>query len=431
MIRSYLKYFRNITHIIFLFSFLTSLIFASQLSNKIAASEEKSIISSYDWPKLEIDFNGMVNDETHFAPLPSRSDLNRLRNEGVLWEFWLPEDRVHVYLNSDRIYSMEDFARTKDGKKYYRFFVHPLAKDQFADIVKDFEHSDVCMRPSASPRSFFFDQFMIKVSLPLSLAGGIKSLYQLQMQRATLVSNLLSKIPKQEMDQHHLSYLKESMAIYSATKDTPYGVIIREIPEDVVTKKKSLVPFFSLLEKDQKRKEKQTDDLSIFELNYKASGLPLDDFVRERILRPIIESFAFAAIKHGMLFEAHQQNTLFEVDEKGMFTGKIYYRDLDGVRIDFEQRKKNGFEKSDKEMISNVEHPNWVFDLENIEKIKKGGASWNKKKYPEWNNLFDHTYKTYIEDDLLYLLHVYLKQYSKQRLKKMARQILSETLLGI
>ena len=63
-------------------------------------------------------------------------------------------------------------------------------------------------------------------------------------------------------------------------------------------------------------------------------------FVLEELIFPLIDFFIVVYKEKGILLELHGQNTLIEIDERGLPT-RIVYRDLD-TAIDLDVRKEKG-----------------------------------------------------------------------------------------
>jgi hypothetical protein len=98
-----------------------------------------------------------------------------------------------------------------------------------------------------------------------------------------------------------------------------------------------LIPAFSLFSKDQKRHE----DPSILSQLIAAQKQSPDEFVFERLLRPLLNSYFGLLTKCCLQIEAHAQNILFAVDARLQVLG-IVVRDAESIDKDFSLAERLG-----------------------------------------------------------------------------------------
>lgn len=107
-----------------------------------------------------------------------------------------------------------------------------------------------------------------------------------------------------------------------------------------------MIPFFSLYSPD----DNDPSAPFLIEQLIKISGLEPKEFFEKKIVKPVLWNFFYMTFKFGLLFEAHPQNTLLELD-KNLNPRRIIYRDLQSVLVDKETRincsyKNNGFQEN-------------------------------------------------------------------------------------
>ena len=106
-----------------------------------------------------------------------------------------------------------------DGKM--KFYIHPKALELFQNLIGEQKLESVKVDPTSSPRTFFVDDFFVKLSLPQKINGAIRTIYPLQMQRATIVNDMFRKIDG-------FTFLPEPMAVYWENPDASFGFILRQ-----------------------------------------------------------------------------------------------------------------------------------------------------------------------------------------------------------
>jgi siderophore synthetase component len=144
------------------------------------------------------------------------------------------------------------------------------------------------------------------------------------------------------------------------------------------------------------------------------SGLKPEEFFEKKIVQPMLWNFFYMAFKFGLLFEAHPQNTLLELDQN--FNPKrIIYRDLQAVLIDKETRTKYGLNNDGFQGNKIVGH-----------------REPQTNKRIEYSTLYDHrvAYQT-LEEFIIALANKYIVSIEELRriVQKNARRVFNK--LGI
>jgi hypothetical protein len=113
------------------------------------------------------------------------------------------------------------------------------------------------------------------------------------------------------------------------------------------------------------------------------------------------------AADYGIVLEGHQQNLLLELDEENNFTGEIYYRDLDGARVDFARRKEKNI--SDQKYL-NLQDAGWIFQFEQVTEINNSPLK-NKLSRPKWwTPVMEFTLERYYIHSSFYLMKTYFQK---------------------
>lgn len=325
------------------------------------------------WQKWEVERNDLHLNPAAYQALPSKAELQSYQTE-TLYVLEVNPEKVD-FIKAQNI-QPDFFGKFKTPEGKIKFYIHPKATELFKDLIPLGNLKTVQVRPTTSPRTFFVGDVMVKVSLPQKINGAIRTVYPLQMSRATAISDEMAKIPD-------FYYLEEPLAIFDKTPDSPFGFIARKIPQDLISGEKTLVPLLSYTA--------SAPDGSLLEKDAATRGVTPEDLVVNEVIPALIENFKKAA-SYGIVLEAHQQNTLLEIDKDGLFTGRVYYRDLDGARLDFTLRKELGFHD---ENLLEKEHANWIFDLENMAQIRKH-VIVPLARPKAWSPVLESSFRTYL-----------------------------------
>lgn len=131
--------------------------------------------------------------------------------------------------------------------------------------------------------------------------------------------------------QGRLAFIPESLALCpKALPDA--SVIIRGIPEEVRSSCIQPVPLFALFGGDRSRRALL---LTVAE----RSGLSPLDFVQEALCVDFADIWVSIAMTSGLLPECHGQNLLLALTPEFKSLGYFYYRDFDGLSIDWSIRR--------------------------------------------------------------------------------------------
>jgi hypothetical protein len=357
----------------------------------ILSTSEATVDSWLDW---EISRNDLSYNPSEFKALPQQQELRKYQTNEI----------YELKVSSEFIKSADPKPHLPEHK-LMSFYIHPEALDLFSELIPKGQLTKIKVRPTSSPRSFYLgENQIVKLSLPQKINGAIRTIYPLQMSRALSVSEMLEAIPIQERRQAHFNFLPEVQAIYDGQPDSPFGFIIRQIPEEIISSQKTLVPLFAFL--SQVNSQKDTRQKSLLEESALKLGTTPTHILKESVIPAILKSMSLAA-EYGIVLEGHQQNLLLELDEENNFTGEIYYRDLDGARVDFARRKEKNI--SDQKYL-NLQDAGWIFQFEQVTEINNSPLK-NKLSRPKWwTPVMEFTLERYYIHSSFYLMKTYFQK---------------------
>jgi hypothetical protein len=111
--------------------------------------------------------------------------------------------------------------------------------------------------------------------------------------------------------------------------------IVRTIPQRILLGQERAVPLFALLGGLQGRRPML---LTILE----ATKMSLWEFVREVLCERFARLWVCLYFRLGLILEAHGQDVLLAVDPDFRPADRFYYRDLEGLQVDWELRRRVG-----------------------------------------------------------------------------------------
>jgi hypothetical protein len=171
------------------------------------------------------------------------------------------------------------------------------------------------------------------------------------------------------------------MVVFPPGKE--FGMIVREVPKDFPGR---LVPGSSLASKRPGGQEPLLVEM------IRKSGMEPMDYVREKMLTPLMKTYGDITFGAGLVGEPHQQNVLFEVGKDGQLTGRVVMRDLDSYKVDVEARVRKGLSVRD---LAPYSDPGIIGDL----KLSKA------REY------YDTSYNDYVREDYGFMLSRGLGKY--------------------
>jgi hypothetical protein len=247
---------------------------------------------------------------------------------------------------------------TRDGVTYQRFFIHPLMEDKYQSEAKLWgeaytdsngktkyrpKHGPFIASLTSSLRSFVVwnrehpEEFIgEKVSLAVVVQVDRKNDID-KLERAYAINQVMAEIPTEDKAYYHFDTFREPMiqnTAHLAHGGKHYGNIVRDFDGPMVypSGAPKYIPGFALTASPNRGSK------PILIQMIEQSGLSPSEFIQTKVIKPLIQAYAYLTFKHGIVGEPHQQNLLYELSAKGELTGKVIFRDLDAFKPDIELR---------------------------------------------------------------------------------------------
>ncbi len=221
------------------------------------------------------------------------------------------------------------------------FPVHPdtWATDSvpFLDTLKKLPRAPqrISASPTASTRTVLVPEpvpHFMKLHLPKQISRFVRRLRAVSVELSVMVSRDL-----RELRNSGFGYFPETIGMYVGKGDDGWGAVIREFaawpPPDGP---RMYIPFFALYGKDRRA---PSDPPLLVQLIRRHDADPVR-FTLDRIMKPLVSSWCKAYRERGIIFGAHGQNVLLELD-RNLSPTRIVHRDLD-LQIDPEVREQCG-----------------------------------------------------------------------------------------
>jgi len=259
---------------------------------------------------------------------------------------------------------------SEGGVKKVRYFFHPLYADKYKELIETYgvRYGEYQATSTSSPRSLVVWQknkpnkpIWVKVSLHAHLdyylrrekngtetkVGISRVQTEKKAKRSALVNAAFNSAGRDNLARHRVDYMAEPASFVpgdiqykGARKGFDRSTIFRELPESLTAANPSTkyVPAFTFI-KDMKP--------TLARINgerTQAGKKPINvvGWMTKGLVEPLIRTYLQLGLEHGLQGELHTQNFLLEVDKKGVPTGKVMVKDLDGFRMDLDMRIRNG-----------------------------------------------------------------------------------------
>ncbi len=295
-----------------------------------------------NWLYYEQLHNEMTNDTSVFAVLDMDSQLPPEYNPRKEAKFEIgyleiPVEDMVSFEGSNLSRNAKKFLVVRrGGKNHYRYFIHPDQAPRLKKVIEKYgglKMGEYYAQPTASPRSLVIRHHAdpdaaigMKVSLTRKIGGVSRLNPHDKLSRSHAINEAMADIPEAVKKRYGFSFMPESLQL--ETPGLQYGNIVRELDPKFLSGEIKMLPGFSLFSKGPDGAEPP-----ILEM-IRLSGMPPQQFLKERIYRPLVRAYGYLAYAEGMLGEPHQQNVLFHIGRDGLPTGEITLRDLDAFHPD-------------------------------------------------------------------------------------------------
>jgi hypothetical protein len=134
-----------------------------------------------------------------------------------------------------------------------------------------------------------------------------------------------------------ISFLPES-AGFAPRMMLDMGVIIRSIPHEILDSRLLIVPLFSLFGASE-------NHLPLLPKVIARSGMQPLTFVDDVLCSQFAKLWLELTMRFGLILEAHGQNLMLALSPDFSTLGRFYYRDFDGLMVDWRLRKARGLQQ--------------------------------------------------------------------------------------
>lgn len=283
----------------------------------------------------------LVADTEKLDPRYSPEGKNIFQVKG----FWIERSQFHVFEDQLSPNLKKIYTSTIKGKEYVLLLVHPQSESFYSQFLtknkKNLNKPDKMYwaAPTASYRSLLLweegresEPFLTKVSADIVIGGAQRTIKGGEIARSVGHSAILQLT---NQNSHEIDFFRESFGIIPKGMERG-GMLVREMPEGLLTGERRMMPLFSLYSQSSPKEE------PYLLTQIKKSGLNPRDYLSEYIFRPFAKQWLDLAIDQGIFMEAHAQNLLVEIDRQGQLTKRFVYRDLGGFNMDLRFRARTG-----------------------------------------------------------------------------------------
>lgn len=281
-------------------------------------------------------------DQKHYSPFSEYSEVScQFQPERGKESFDLPilqlaKEDVHVELAAPHADLLDFYINAET----VRFPVHPdlyyslRHRSPFLSHYRRlYEPELLTVKPTASTRTLLADYpypHYIKVHLPMRISRFNRRLRDVGIRNSMAISRDLL-----EMDfPFFFGILPERIGMWH--RQSKWGFIIRDAkPWPHFRGNSIMIPYFSLYSNDIHNS--QHEPLLIQLIRY--THADPEEYLVEKILRPLIESWCFVALNRGILLWPHGQNILLELN-RHLEPIRVIHRDFVGLDVDLDIRNK-------------------------------------------------------------------------------------------
>ena len=259
--------------------------------------------------------------------------------------FWI--HRRHLYAYGHRGEADDEFTRLAGEGSHERvlFPIHPSSLDRYRPFLYDAaaqsaadEGLRVWAIPTSSTRTLLAwpdrkpeKALFVKTTLHSDIFGD-RRMQRSKVGRSVGLSRLMqdcrASLPSA------LEFFPESAGVVPRQMPDS-GAVIRSIPEDIKAGRVQVAPLFSLLGGSGKHTPLL---LTILQRN----DIPALMFVEEMLCAAFAKLWLEMSLRHGLILESHGQDILLALSPDLVPLGRFYYRDFEGLQVDWELRRRQG-----------------------------------------------------------------------------------------
>jgi hypothetical protein len=257
--------------------------------------------------------------------------------------FLVPRKNLHVFGSQQQdAYGMRFCSDlTIDGS--ILFPIHPLELSTYESFLRQAGGCDAARAgirvwavPTSSTRTLLAwldgapeTAVCVKTSISSPIFGD-RRVHRSRAARSVALSSLiaseLGELPRE------LSYFPESFS-FTARAAPHTGAIVRSIPREISSGAVKVAPLFSLIGGEE------TGHRPLLLTMLDNTAVPVVQLLDDMLCKPFAKLWVELCLGFGWIVEAHGQDLLLELTPELRPTGKLYYRDFEGMQVDWELRR--------------------------------------------------------------------------------------------
>ncbi len=258
--------------------------------------------------------------------------------------YWIERRHLHVFGAQANVADEIGFFSGDGPKAAVLLPMHPASVAHYQELLVKLAARDAARDglriwgvPTSSTRTFLAwpdrvpeRALFVKLSLHSPIFGD-RRLHTWKVARSvglsTLVQESLEHLPG------GLGYFPESFG-FAPRRMPDSGVIVRSIPQPIKANQWLVAPLFALMGGDQA----QPLLLTVME----QTGMRPLEFLEEILCAKFARLWLEMTLRHGLILEAHAQDLMLAMSPDLRTLGDFYYRDFEGLQVDWELRSRRG-----------------------------------------------------------------------------------------
>lgn len=263
--------------------------------------------------------------------------------------FWVAKKYLYLHDCQHEVMDALPFS-AGTAEEQVLFPIHPSALKDFQPFLHEVDARDASLGglclwalPTSSTRTLLVwpdgagdRALFVKTSLHSPILGD-RRITRIRAGRSVGLSRLVQQASKQVPPQLHV--LPEVLG-FSTRNGLDSGALIRLVPSEIKEGRAQVAPLFSLLGGEAGRVP------LLLTLLERSDTQPVR-FVDELLCASFAPLWAELTFRHGLILEAHGQDLLLGLSAQGIPSGHFYYRDLEGLQVDWELRRHRGWQPPD------------------------------------------------------------------------------------
>lgn len=259
--------------------------------------------------------------------------------------FWVKKKHLYVYGGWAGAASAIAWAEGEGPEARVLFPIHPAELDSCGEFLAKAGAVDtraeglaIVATPTSSTRTVLAwpvqqpgNVFLAKLSLRSKLFGN-RRLQRSKVARCVGLSELVER--SRRALPTRLRYFTEPYGLVPRQM-ADMGVIIRPIPEEVRSDRVVPVALFALMGGTDASRP------LLLELPER-TGIRVQEFVEDVLLEGFAKIWIELVFGRGIVLEAHAQDLLVAVSKDGVPLEGLYYRDFEGLTVDWALRRARG-----------------------------------------------------------------------------------------